>query len=254
MKTKTNVFYLLCSIVLFSCSNDDDNAPRPQAAFPVNIEYTSDVEPFVENLSINFEYNNQNNITLIETEDSANRVTSIQVSYLNGLVSEINFQNTFVSANYTFTYSNTNSGIISEILYTEDGTNVTIPVSYNNSSNAYTFNNDGDTYTLDLNADNYLEGISTPFVTYELFFNENETGPFVNVAPQPALYIVMMIAQPQKFYFFSPFEIIQWDTSVTREVINNRDADGNLNSVEYQNPDTGANMGRLAISYENRNL
>lgn len=253
MKTKTSAFYLLWSIILFSCNNDDDNAPRPQAAFPVTIEYTSDVEPFVENLTNNFEYDSQNNITLIETEDSANRVTTVQVNYSNGLVSEIDTQNTFGSANYTFTYSNANSGIISEILYTEDGTNVIIPVSYNNSSNAYTFNNDGDTFTLDLNNDNYLEGITTPFVNYELFFNENETGPFANVVPQPALYIVMMVAQPQKFYFFSPFEIIQWETGVSREVINNRDADGNLNSVEYQNIDTGANMGRMAISYENRN-
>jgi hypothetical protein len=250
VKTFKCLSLLLSATLISSCGSDDDNGPRLQGVFPVEFIHTSDVESFSENRSIRLSYNNQNQIGEIEIEDSAGLATNIALSYDNGLVDEISSTNRFGDATYTFTYSN---GIITGIVY-NDGEESRFPVSHNNIANTYTFSNEGDAFVLDLNDDGYLELITTPFGTTELFFNENATGPFLNVTPQPALYIVMMLSRPDRFYFFSPFELVRWDTGVTREVINNRDANGNLNAVVYENSNNGAVMGRILIAYENRTL
>ncbi|WP_130735110.1 hypothetical protein [Flavobacterium sp. J27] len=249
MKTIQKLLLICSSVLLVSCSNDDE--PTPQEYFPTQINLT-DFTNAVNNKTVSITYNNNNTISTIEIEDN-NGIKTKQYSYTNGRISSV--ANTgFLSGPETRNFIYNGSGKLSSIVDITSGSTETFPITYNASSNTYTLLDGTDSNTITVDASNNPTQYASTFIASDLILtlDSSKKGVFKNVTPQIALQFDLALFSGHLFYFFNQKQINHFQFGVQNfDLINTRDTNGNITSVVL-NFTGGGNQ--LDITYQKRNL
>lgn len=250
MKTLKSLTFLFSLLLISACSNDDDNSAKEY--FPTNIELT-DYNNSINNKSVTIGYNRNNEISEIILEDNQGIKTK-QYSYTNGKITSVS-NSGFLGGPDVRTFVYNASGILSSIVDETDGSTETFLINYDAPSNTYTLI-DGD-----FSSSVQLDETGNPITNSSTFFasdliltlDATEKGIFENVAPQIALqFDLALFNNGHLFYFFNQKQINHFEFGVQDiDVVNNRDANGNISSVIYNFVGGGS---QIDITYQKRNL
>lgn len=249
MKTIKAILFLFTLVTLLSCSNDDD---APQGYFPSSIELT-DYTNSVNNKSVEISYNKNNTISQIILEDN-NGIKTKQYAYTNGRITSVT-NSGFLSGPDVRTFIYNASGNLTSIVDNTDGSTETYLINYNATTNTYTLVDGTDTSSVQLDMSGNPVVYSTTFIASDLVLtlDASEKGVFENVMPQIALqFDLSLFNSGYIFYFFNQKQINHFEFGVQDlDIVNNRDADGNISSVVYN---FMGGESQLDITYQKRNL
>lgn len=145
MKTKI-LFFSLLSLLIFSCSGDDDSGSDPEAQIPAEEKLLESVKIGVNEM-MRFNYNPDKTVNELTITDYA----LLRFTYEQGNIHSITVVAGGASQEYLFTYQN---GKISSFSEDDEVTQVT----YNAAGNYYLYQNEyQEEYTIELDANGEIE-------------------------------------------------------------------------------------------------
>lgn len=249
MKTLKSLTFLFSLLLVSACSNDDNSA---KGYFPTNIELT-DYTNSINNKSVTIDYNRNNEISEIILEDN-NGIKTKQYSYTNGKITSVS-NSGFLGGPDVRTFVYNASGILSSIVDETDGSTETYLINYDAPSNTYTLIDETESSSVQLDESGNPIVNTTTFISSDLILtlDATEKGVFENITPQIALqFDLALFNNGHLFYFFNQKQINHFEFGVQDiDIVNNRDANGNISSVIYNFVGGGS---QIDITYQKRNL
>ena len=253
MKTIKKI-QLLLFVILFSCSKNDDS-PAVQGYFPTQIQKTDYGDPN-RNRTYTISYNSQNQISQITETAVTGETATRTFTYSNNLVQSMHISSNATSIEKNHQYNYNTSNTLTSIIKTEGTELTTYSISYNSTSNSYSINEGGTISSLFLdNNNNPLEFELSPTNSYIISTDTSAKGVFENLNQQIGLQISFGIFESINFYHFHQKQInsIVFGTQ-NINVINTRDENGNIRTLNFNNPTTGQNIYGYIITYDKRPL
>jgi len=262
---KRIIYFLIILLLFIQCSNDDDNGPK--AYFPNKIA----IETIFNNLSnskeLSLTYNNNNLITTIEFvyfgTTSLNSFKEIHIIYTaNNNMKEIRSISNNDSETIT-TFNHDDFGIVTQMNFQSDESNVIINADYNAQSNSYILDGSTAIFPLEFSFDNkdVIHSISGSVIDDRIFnYNAQETGVFNYLRPQPELIMWSEIftfgGLNVNLNYLSPYKLEKITSqSLNHRLFENFEIDASENLIKFTDKlIEGGSENQYSISYQYRNL
>ncbi len=254
MKTIKYTIIIIIFILSSSCSKSDDT-PVIRGFFPTQIQKT-DYSDSNRNRTYTIAYNSQNQITEITEIAVTGESLTKTFTYSSGLLMNISVSNNINSETTTYEYIYNSSALLTSIIETNNTATYSYAVSYDSTSNSYSLNDSGIVMTLFLDDENSpIEFELSPTLSFTIITDNESSGAFKNVKNQIAIQLTYNFIEGINFCFFHHKQINNIDFGTTNlNVINSRDSNNNIRTVNYNNTTTGQTVYGYVITYSERNL
>lgn len=251
---KKILIIIIIVLTTISCSKNDDE-PVVQGYFPTQIQKT-DYGDANRNRTYTISYNSQNNISQItETAVTGESLTKT-MNYSNGLLVGMSISSNISSNIITYEYNYNTSQKLSSVIRQDNTDTDTYALTYDESTNSYAVNDAGTITQLFLDDENnFLRYAFSPTSNFMIVADSELNGVFKNVKNQIALQVTFNAIEGINFYFFHRKQInsISYG-SENYTVVNTRDSNNNIRTVNFNNSTTSQGIYGYVIIYQNRNL
>jgi hypothetical protein len=259
-----SLLLIFTSLIVLNCSNDDDNGSK--AYFPKKITMET-INGIPNNKELIFTYNTINLITKIEFvyfgTANVNSFKEIRIAYTaNNDIKEIqSLSNDNLETMTTFNHDD--FGVITQINFQSEDTDLEINANYNAQNNIYTLNGASAIFPLTFNFDNndVIHAISGSAINNRTFnYNTQEIGLFKNLRQQPELIMWSEIftfgSLNINLNYLTPYKLEKISLQSSNDYLfENFEIDNTGNLVKFTYNIIGVGIEHQhTISYENRNL
>ncbi len=233
---KKLVSILAVSMVLFSCSKNDDSKTQPliKVIENVSVQFTNE-NTSPENYMSQFEYNTKKEISKITLFRNGELQASFAYSYQNNIPVSAQYVNPQDEDNYLINYIYTN-GLFSSVEY--PSFNTSDAFEYNQSVSEFSRINGNLKFRLNTENDIFQKNINGTILNYA--FDTTKKGPLYNVVNKkwiPTLWFITRLdADFNNITTSFPITSIEDETSaISYDYNNTYDADGFVIKSIYSN-------------------